>query len=343
MLAMGKKRKRRTSDVDSSSEEQKRKSSEAEEEEGPSLQDGIYPKSDSLSTTKISTQQTLGNKLEGTEGETNSEIETELSFIDETDTEKELAKAITKYLRGAPINLPNETIHKMYYRRKNYVTILVKVVEALLCKRESLVKDKEALVEKREVLEKQIHQFANFDTKLEKLERVVSKVAEAQFKINRVPQKKMTFAEKLKSPGTKIAEIQKQYPRLVITVYPKENSHFKSNEDTKAALMTCMVPAKKLKIRSFKKIANNGVLIETTTKEDMTIALEIKKFNVAGLVAPAKKRPQILIYDVPTKISENDILSALMRQNLEGIDEEKVKEGIAMSHKTGKRNSDTTD
>ena len=166
-------------------------------------------------------------------------------------------KAYLKRIRDAPINLPNETIHKMYYRRKNYVTILVKVVEALLCKRESLVKDKEALVEKREVLEKQIHQFANFDTKLEKLERVVSKVAEAQFKTNRVPQKKMTFAEKLKSPGTRIAEIQKQYPRLVITVYPKENSHFKSNEDTKAALMTCMVLAKKLKIRSFKELGHH--------------------------------------------------------------------------------------
>ena len=152
----------------------------------------------------------------------------------------------------------------------------------------------------------------------------------------------MTFAEKLKSLGTRIAEIQKQYPRLVITVYPKENSHFKSSEDTKAALMTCMVPAKKLNIRGVKKIANNGVLIETTTKEDMTRALENEKFNVAELVAPAKKKPQIIIYDVPTNISINDILSALRRQNLERIDEEKVKEGIAMSHKTGKRNSDTT-
>ena len=202
---MSKKRKRRTSDKDSFSVEQKKKSPEAEEEEAPSLQDGIYPKCDSLSITNISTQQTLGNNLEGTEGEINSEIETELSFIDETDTEKELAKAITKYLttkstdvtipvtgitaylkriRDAPINLPNETIHKMYYRRENYVTILVKVVEALLCERESLVKNKETLLVKREVLEKQIHQSANFDTKLEKLERVASKVAEAQFKTN---------------------------------------------------------------------------------------------------------------------------------------------------------------
>ena len=107
-------------------------------------------------------------------------------------------------------------------------------------------------------------------------------------------------------------------PRHVITVYPKENSHFKSSEDTKAALMTCMVPQKeKLKIRGVKKIANNGILIETTTKEDMTRVLENEKFNGAGLVASAKKRPQIIIYNVPTNINENTE-AVKLRRNRQG-------------------------
>ena len=331
---MGKKRKGKRSEECSSSEEQeKRRRPEAE---------------------------TSGNEQEGIDRETESEIGRESTSNGETEAESELTFELDEYLTSkrieAPIpmiaikscfekikdssgKLPNESLQQMYYRKANHVNTLTKIVEVFMCKIESLVKEKEAL-------EELLNQSANFNTKFEELERIVSKVADEQSGISRVPQSETTYAEKLKSPDTRIAVIRTTVPpRHVIAVYPKENSKIKSSEETKAALMSCMVPVKeKLKIRGVKGIANNGILIETTTKEDVTRVLENKKLNVAGLVAgpPAKKRPQIIIYDAPANISENDILYALRRQNLQGIEKKIVTEGIEISHKTGKKDSETT-
>ena len=181
--------------------------------------------------------------------------------------------------------------------------------------------------------------------KLGKIEEVITKVEKEQVGTKMDTEKPMTFAEKLKNQGTNFAEIRAAvFPRHVIAIYSKGDSSYKSSEETKVAIMTSMVPVKeKLKIRAVKKIGNNGVLIETTTKEDMTRVIQNEKLNAAGLVARpvAKKRPQIIIYDVPKDIS-NNYLSSLRRQNLEGMDKERVKDGVTISHKKDNRDSETS-
>ena len=69
--------------------------------------------------------------------------------------------------------------------------------------------------------------------------------------------------------------------------------------------MENLAPAKeKLRISGLKKISNNRVVVETTTKEEMERVLKNEKLREAGLVAsiPAKKRPMIIVYDVPAQL-----------------------------------------
>lgn len=73
-----------------------------------------------------------------------------------------------------------------------------------------------------------------------------------------------SYAEKLKSA------ITKPLPRPeapVVAIYPSSESKIKSSEDTKATLMANIRPEKEMiKIRGVKKISNNGVLVETSSK-----------------------------------------------------------------------------
>ena len=130
----------------------------------------------------------------------------------------------------------------------------------------------------------------------------------------------------------------------MINIYPKQDSNLRSSEDTKTAVMSSLAPTKeKLKIRSVKKLANNGVLIKTTNKDNATRMLQSEKLTAAGLVAglQGEKRPQVIVYDVPTDTSDKDFLAAIRHQNLEGTDKGKLKEEVKISHRTGNRNADT--
>ncbi|KAK1134261.1 hypothetical protein K0M31_012043 [Melipona bicolor] len=80
----------------------------------------------------------------------------------------------------------------------------------------------------------------------------------------------------------------------------------KTSDATKETLISSLASAKeKLKIRGVKKIANNGVLVEIATKEDLERVLKSKNLQAAGFVTglPAKKKPRIIVYDVPICIN----------------------------------------
>ena len=107
--------------------------------------------------------------------------------------------------------------------------------------------------------------------------------------------------------------------------------------------MENLAPAKeKLRISGLKKISNNRVVVETTTKEEMERVLKNEKLQAAGLVAglPTKRRPMLIVYDVPAQLGEEEFLAALRQQNLENLSRAKFKE-VRLSYKTGTRNQDT--
>lgn len=99
----------------------------------------------------------------------------------------------------------------------------------------------------------------------------------------------------------------------------------------------------KLKIRNLRKVKNNGILIETETKNDLIQILQSKKLEEAGLKAglPSKMQPRVIIFDVPRDYSENMLTEAIHLQNAEGISKQKLNNELKLIFKTGDKTKDT--
>ena len=86
--------------------------------------------------------------------------------------------------------------------------------------------------------------------------------------------------------------------------------------------MENLAPAKqKLRISGLKKISNNWVVVETTTKEELDQVLKNEKLQAAGRISglPTKKRPMLIVYDVPAQLDEEEFLAE--RRDHDGIHE----------------------
>lgn len=57
---------------------------------------------------------------------------------------------------------------------------------------------------------------------------------------------------------------------------------------------------------------------------------------------PAKKKPLLIVYDVPNTFDDKLLLSSLRQQNFEGDQRENFNDAIRFSHKTGSRSGETT-
>lgn len=112
----------------------------------------------------------------------------------------------------------------------------------------------------------------------------------------------------------------------------------------KKKIIEIIVPAKeKLKIKNIRKINNNGILIETETKEDLQNLLRNDKLENAGLIVgqPPKRRPRMAIYNIPKNMPEKDVLTAIRLQNFEHIPKSKFPEVFKLLFKTGDRAKET--
>lgn len=99
----------------------------------------------------------------------------------------------------------------------------------------------------------------------------------------------------------------------MITVFPVEGTSRSSSDQTKEKVMGSIKPVtEKLKIRNLRKIRNNGVLIETETREDLALILKSRELEEAGLKAglPNKRLPRIIVYDVPRNLDEGSMAEA---------------------------------
>lgn len=96
----------------------------------------------------------------------------------------------------------------------------------------------------------------------------------------------------------------------------------------------------KLKIRNLRKIRNNGILIETKTRESLELILK-KKLEEAGLKAslPNKRLSRVIIYDVPRNFSESSLAEAIHIQNADSK-KEKFEKEFKLVFKTGDKKKD---
>lgn len=91
--------------------------------------------------------------------------------------------------------------------------------------------------------------------------------------------KPTTYADKLKAPPVaKPDPPTANSTRNIVTIHPYAGSEIKSSDATEATLMCFMAHTKeKLQICGVRKIANNDILIETTTKVDIERLLKNEK------------------------------------------------------------------
>jgi hypothetical protein len=154
--------------------------------------------------------------------------------------------------------------------------------------------------------------------------------------------------------GTSFAEMVKKGPNKFIqqdnfnsvAIYP--NDKLKSSEDTKSLVQKIIHPEEmKLHVRSLRKTKNGGVIISTETKDDITKLKTSDLLTKSGLTVdePLKRKPRVVIIGVPNSMSEKEVFTCLYNQNLadklDNMDLEGFLATIKMSHKSGKKNSES--
>ncbi|CAK9820466.1 Uncharacterized 50 kDa protein in type I retrotransposable element R1DM [Anthophora quadrimaculata] len=197
------------------------------------------------------------------------------------------------------------------------------------------------LQEENEKLKQKILENENIKTRFDQLDAKISgavaKIADLENNSNKPA---LTYAEKVKVRSNVVPPTAIKPPRNVVTVYPSENSAFKDSDETKKAIVNCMAPAEeKLKIRNVRKINNKGVLIETETPQDIKNLMNSSKLVTAGLKVglPQKKKPRMIIHNIPLDKNEQEIMKAIHDQNLEELPITKFSEDFKLAFKTGDR------
>ena len=132
----------------------------------------------------------------------------------------------------------------------------------------------------------------------------------------------------------------KRDPSNFITIIPSDAGIANNSEKTKEAVLKIVSPvAEKLKVKHIKKISGNGILVETAGQKDLTTLLKYRKLREAGFVINvlAKKCPRVIICDVSRANNDEEIMKALIEQNLETNTKEMFRRQVRLAFKTGDR------
>nr|XP_022908755.1 uncharacterized protein LOC111420084 [Onthophagus taurus] len=125
----------------------------------------------------------------------------------------------------------------------------------------------------------------------------------------------------------------------VIIIRGKEESMLNNSELVKKAVCDEMVKGlKTVKIRNLRKIRDNGVVIETETKEDLEIIKRSGKLTEMGLKveAPKKSGPTVIIYDVEKDVSTEELINEIAERNL-GVTAEEIKAEVRIRSRDVRR------
>lgn len=122
---------------------------------------------------------------------------------------------------------------------------------------------------------------------------------------------KKLFAPKIQSQATNISPTSK-----VVIIKPKDQQTITTLEQAKKELYKNFDPKKKkAKIKNVKK-TRNDLLIEAETDEDLDKISQnkrlLKRFDISE---PMKRRPKLLLYDVPKDMTEDEVSIAVFQQN----------------------------
>jgi hypothetical protein len=131
-----------------------------------------------------------------------------------------------------------------------------------------------------------------------------------------------------------------------VAIYPTDKQ--KSSEETKSLVQQLIRPEEmKLHVRGLRKVKNGGVVISTDSKDDVLKLKQSTQLTTSGLTVdePQKRKPRIVVIGVPATMEEAEVFKCIYHQNLadkmRDTPLEKFLSSTKLSHKSGKKNSDT--
>ena len=168
---------------------------------------------------------------------------------------------------------------------------------------------------------------------------------------NRLESKRgrMSFAEVAKGSKVTIPPLKgqvgkKNLPRTQHTVFIRPISETGiAKEKLKETIIKAIDPVKKkLHINSMRQMRNGGMSLQMADQEGLDKVLGSEDLEKVGLkiAIPAKRRPRVIIYDMPSEIGEREGLEAIYEQNgetlgMRGLEE--FQEKAKLIFKTGPR------
>ncbi|KAI4472915.1 hypothetical protein M0802_016426 [Mischocyttarus mexicanus] len=177
------------------------------------------------------------------------------------------------------------------------------------------------------------------ESRLSKFEEALKLATDSIRELKNHPAKTSTYADKVKAPAVqKIEENRQTRNRHVVAIYQVSEKNAINSDETKTVVLNTIVPTKeKLQICSVRKIANKGILVETRTKEDLERVIKSEKLQAAGLKTevPSKKKPLLIVYNVPKETTDKEFLTGLKKQNCGESQDSKMFEKVTISHRTG--------
>lgn len=134
--------------------------------------------------------------------------------------------------------------------------------------------------------------------------------------------------------GTKVQPVR----RHAVTIKSLEQE---TPEKIKAKLRQSIDPMKdKIHIKAVRKLKSGSVVVETDSEQDLNKIIKCQKLkeNRLEVTKQYKKKPRMIIYDVPVDMESEQLVSAIKGQNDGIIDNE---DDLRPCFKTGKKDTDT--
>jgi len=124
-------------------------------------------------------------------------------------------------------------------------------------------------------------------------------------------------------------------------LFVQSNNREKTSKDIKEEVIKKVNPKiDKIKIKNMRQTKANSIVMEFDTRSDLQKFKDYSKLETLQIEEPKKKNPLLILYDVDSLLTVNELKENIVQQNLEG--EFPVEESdIIPRFKTGPRNKPT--
>lgn len=155
---------------------------------------------------------------------------------------------------------------------------------------------------------------------------------------------KLSYADMIKKgPNNYI----RPAPRSSIAIYPEDKD--KKSEDTRSLVQQIINPEElKLQVLGVSLTKNGGVIISTESEDDIKKLKASEKLARSGLSVadPIKHKPRLIIFGLPSEISEKELLDLLYEQNvvpkIPSMTRDVFNGAAKLSHKSGRKDGKST-